>query len=156
MSGVNVQVVLQIQIGVMVVVICGVMGVIVCEVIVYQFGGDIVILQFWWNIVVCMVIYKCLGDGEVQVLLFDVEVCGSFVDKCGQWYVGCVVQCCYVWYLIGIYIYVCQLVVCQVGGQIVILGIGLEGDVSGGYKIIVEINIDVIGVWWNFLVFFKF
>ncbi len=48
-----------------------------------------------------------------------------------------------------------QLAACQAGGQTVTLGIGLEGDVPGGHKTIVEINIDAIGAWRNLLAFFK-
>jgi hypothetical protein len=34
-------------------------------------------------------------------------------------------------------------------------GIGLESDVPGGHKTIVEINIDAIGAWRHLLAFFK-
>ena len=35
------------------------------------------------------------------------------------------------------------------------LNVGLESDVPGGHKTIVEINIDAIGAWRNLLAFFK-
>lgn len=89
------------------------------------------------------------GDGEVQALLSDVEARGSFADKRGQRHAGRAVQRRHARHPTGIHTHARQLAACQAGGQTVTPGIGLEGDVPGGHKTIVEINIDAIGAWRN-------
>ncbi len=85
------------------------------------------------------------GDGEVQALLSDVEARGSFADKRGQRHAGRAVQRRHARHPTGIHTHARQLAACQAGGQTVTTGIGTEGDVHGGHKTIVEINIDAIG-----------
>jgi hypothetical protein len=57
------------------------MDVIAGEVIVNQPGGDAVIPQLRRNIAARVAAHKCLGYGEIQALLADIEAGGGFADK---------------------------------------------------------------------------
>ena len=146
---------MQIQIGIVAAAADIVMDIVAGKVVVQQPGGDAVIPQFGRDISARTIAHKSLRHGEVQALLTDVETAGRLFDHLRHRHAGIGREGIHTGHGGGIDAHAGQLAAGQAGGQTVVVLSALKGDIAGGHKAVIQVDIDAIGARRHLLTLFE-
>ena len=146
---------MQIQIGIVAAAADIVMDIVAGKVVVQQPGGDAVIPQFGRDISARTIAHKSLWHGQIQALLAHVKTAGRLFDHLRHRHAGIGREGIHTGHGGGIDAHAGQLAAGQAGGQTVVVLSALKGDIAGGHKAVIQVDIDAIGARRHLLTLFE-